>query len=373
MIKFLRYTFVFLVLSYSSSFANDGYKDYTYVEIDEFFTTNNNREESEVFYQNKNREIVDSSYSNAKIDLGSFHSHVYYKQPLKYYSKVTYTGTTKKLGNLDKNFIIQKNQILNPKRNNYNDITNLLAEQNELDVYYKKVRFTYGAKSFWILAPNLLVEKLDEIKNKPTKVRIYYSIIGKRSSYNPIIVLNDFTELESGTVTKEQKKRKKNQSLKTAYDIISIKVKKELYANALSLMQKLSEKYPDNEDLKIDICSIMSYKNNVFKEAEKCFQNLIEKGESGYKVYYGLGNLRFKKGGNNELNYEAIIKDITRVINILKITEKNPEILYQSYYLRAMTYLKLEKKELAITDLTIINIKKPELVSSGLIEKIREN
>lgn len=337
-------------------------KEYKYINFYDYITS----------YNARNKNVVNGAFNDKKIDITSTASTTYLQPVQKFITFLEYRGASRKIDTYQKPFLLDWFKISNGSKSISDDDTaeSILADEN-FGLFYTSTMYSTRGKNYFITTQKAVNDLMEKELKLGDVIKVYIWNLGQYSSNIPVFVIVGYEK--SPTISQAiRDKMYFQQYLPTLKnDIFNRRFDK-----AKGNIEMLLKKYPNDLDLKLNLCLIFN-QTNFFDKSIACYKEVLKADPRNYDAYYGISMAYYN---NNKLNAKAranyVIENTNKAIELIQSVTTSPVgtlamIAYNSYYLRAMAKIELKDKT-AIHDLTIINQNQPTLVSKESIELFKK-
>ena len=364
MIKKLKIVIALLIIFAVSpcfSMTDEELRQYTYVD---FYNLISN-------YNVRDINLVNGAYGKKKISLGSDNFITYLDPPQKFITFLEYRGASRRIDTYQKPFLLNWFKISN-NSNRYtldDSAESVLADEN-FGLFYTSTMYSTNGRSYFITTQKTVNDSMEKNLKIGEKIKVFMLNLGQSGTNMPVFVITGYEKSVkiSKTVEDEIFFREYLPALKT--DIFNRKFDK-----AKGNIELLLKKYPNNLDLRLNLCLIYN-QTNFFDKSISCYKDILKISPRNYDAYYGISMAYYNSNSSNSTTTSnLIIENTTKAIDIINELTPNPKgtlaiIKYNCYYLRAMAKVNIGDKS-AIDDLEEVAKNQPTLVSSQSIDLLR--
>lgn len=346
------------------SMTQEEMEGFTYIDFYDFITS----------YSSRSKNVVGGAYDDKKIDILGSSFITYLNPPEKYTTYLEYRGTIKNVSVYQKPFLLDWFKVLNSSYTTNNSTAESILADTNFELFFDLISYSTRGKSYFIATQKAIGNDMAENLKIGDLIMVYSLNLGKYDNSDvPFFLIIGY---EKATEISQAIKDKMyfQQYLPTLRDDILNR----RYDKAKGKVELLLKTYPDNLELKLNLCLIYN-KTNFFEKSMNCYNEIIEKNPKNYNAYYGLAVVYYnnsKSEANKELVSQNIIENTTKSIGLIDNLTKNPQgsmamIYYNALYLRAIAKIEI-KDETAIDDLEEVHANQPTLISSDSIDKFKK-
>lgn len=362
---------ILLILILCSCFATSSFamtqeelEGFTYIDFYDFITS----------YNSRSKNIVEGAYDNKKIDISGSSFLAYLNPPEKYITYLEYRGTIKNVSVYQKPFLLDWFKISNSSYITNNSTAESVLADTNFELFFDLISYSTRGKSYFIATQKAIGNDMAENLKIGDLIMVYSLNLGKYDNSDIPVFLIIGYEKASEISQAIKDKMYFQQYLPTLRDDILNR----RYDKAKGKVELLLKTYPDNLELRLNLCLLYN-KTNFFEKSIDCYKEILEKNPKNYNAYYGLAVVYYNDGKNEEnktLVAQNIIQNTTKSIGLIDNLTKHPQgsmamIYYNALYLRAIAKIEI-KDETAIDDLEKVYGNQPALISSDSINKFKE-
>lgn len=355
---------IFLILlsfffNFSLSFAEEEQKEmegFAYIDFYDFITT----------YNVRNKNIVNGAYNNKKINLKSSSVLTYLEPAEKYITFLEYRGSDRDIDIYQKPFLLDWFKISNSTTEYTNDDTaeSILADEN-FKLFFTSTMYSTRGRAYFLTTQRAISSDMKKKVKNGELIKLYLLNLGQYSDDMPVFLVIGYEKTAKISQAIQDK-----MYFRQYFPVLKNDIFNRRYDKAKGSIELLLKKYPDNIELKLNLCLIYN-QTNFFQKSIDCYKSIINQGIRNHDAYYGLAMAIYnssKNWKNNTDKLKDVINYASKSITIINSLTSRPAgslamIYYNSLYLRAMAKISLGDKT-AIDDLIKINEKQPTLVSS---------
>jgi len=327
---------------------------FIYIDFYDFITT----------YNIRNRNIVEGAYNDKKVDLSSTFFTTYLEPAEKYITFMEYRGADRDIDIYQKPFLLDWFKISNSKKEYKSDDTaeSILADEN-FKLFFSSTMYSTRGRAYFITTQRAISDTMKKNVKNGELIKLYMLNLGQYSSDIPVFLVIGYEKTAKISQAIQDK-----MYFQQYFPVLRNDIFNKRYDKAKGSIELLLKKYPDNMELRLNLCLIYN-QTNFFEKSINCYKQVLKENNRNYDAYYGLAMAIYNssKKKNNADKMQEVIKYATKSYEIINSLTLQPTgslamIYYNSLYLRAMAKLSLNDKT-AIDDLIKINKKQPTLVS----------
>jgi len=347
--------------------TNSELKEYNYISFRDYILS----------YEKERSVVLDDSYSNKKINLNNKNNTFnnlnldeYFNPAKKYATFLEYRSGIKRLDNESREFLLKWLKISSEDENFYDDnlsLENAMADQ-DLDLLFTSVLFSTGGKTYYFVVQKTIADSMNLNLKIGDNIKLYIQNIGKYHDASIPVFLVVGYEKVSIMPTNIQNKI----MLDEYYSTIQNDIYEKNFSKATGEIEFLLKKYPNDINLKLNLC--LSYRQtNLFTKSISCYNDILKIDPNNYNALYGLSSTYYIKAPvNDTITMQNIVSNMNKVLSIIEGINQNPTgsfgiLYYNSKYLRGMAKINLMDST-GINDLIYVNQKMPALIGSEIIE-----
>ena len=344
------------------SMTDEELKQYTYVDFYDLLST----------YNVRNINIVEGAYNEKKISEGNTGFKTYLERPQKYITFLEYRGAARQIDTYQKPFLLDWFKI----SNNVKEFTlddsaeSILADEN-FGLFFTSTMYSTRGKTYFITTQRSVNESMEKNIKNGEQIKVFMLNLGQYSNNTPVFIITGYEK--SPTITQAIQDE---MYFRQYFPVLKNDIFNRRYDKAKGNIEMLLKKYPDNIDLKLNLCLIFN-QTNFFDKAISCYKEVLKVSPRNYDAYYGISMAYYNsKSSSSKIKAQNIIENTTTALEIIEGLTARPigtlsMIRYNCYYLRAMAKIELKDKT-AIDDLEIVNKGQPALVSTQAIDLFKQ-
>ena len=304
---------------------------------------------------------------------------VFFYPPKRFITKATYTGMyNQKISHNNSKFMEDwlESKYLEKKELNTEDdyINTTLTTLNtqQFNLFYDEVVLLSNGKRYNYLIQKNASEKLSQDKGNKDYIFEFIVLGYDKSTSETYVVITNYSEVDNT-------KNYNNYEIMESDHINARKASEsKQYDYALSKMENLLKKYPDNIEYKQDYCNIMltkSFRTNskISDDIIMCYDNIL-KQQNSPEVNYILATIYYNDDSKSlTFRNKMVIRYTTNAIDAIntkgsKITPRESEVYHNSLYLRGIAKIN-SKDSSGYNDLRLLQKERPDLVFNGIFNK----
>ena len=348
----------------SFSMTQEEMEGFTYVDFYDFITS----------YNTRKRNVVGGAYDDKKIDISSSSFITYLNPPEKYITYLEYRGAIKNVSIYQKPFLLDWFKVSNSSYKNNNSTAESILADTNFELFFDLISYSIRGKSYFIATQKAIGNDMAENLKIGDLIRVYLLNLGQYdNSDTPVFLIIAYEK-----ATEISQAIKDKMYFQQYLPILKNDILNRRYDKAKGKVELLLKTYPNNLELKLNLCLIYN-KTNFFEKSINCYTEVLEKSQKNYNAYYGLAVAYYNDGKNRTnktLVAKNIIKNATKSINLIDNLTTRPQgsmamIYYNALYLRAIAKIEI-KDETAIDDLEEVHENQPTLISSDSIDKFKK-
>lgn len=349
----------------SFSMAQDGPK---YIELKDLNSLNNN--ENLVRVIKVNGALIKLKTENIE--------KVFFYPPKRFITKATYTGIyNQKISHNNSKFMedwLESKYMDEKELNNEDDYINTTLttlNTQQFNLFYDEVILISSGKRY-----NYLIQK--DVSNKLNKAKVSTDYIFElvvigydKNTNDTYAIITDYSEIDNN------KNYNNYEIVESDYINARKAAESKQYDYAISKMENLIKKYPDNLEYKQDYCNIMLAKHfkmnsRISEDIINCYNNILKQNDSP-EVNYILATIYYNDDSKSEsFKNNMVIKYTTSAIDNIntkrtKLTPREAEVYHNSLYLRGITKIRSNDSS-GYNDLKLLRDERPDLVFDGIFE-----
>jgi len=325
-------------------------------------------------YNSRKLNIVEGIHDDKKIDISSSPFITYLNPPEKYITFLEYRGAVKNVSIYQKPFLLDWFKNLYPSyKQNSSTAESILADTN-FELFFDLISYSTKGKAYFIATQKSVGNDMAENLKIGDLIKVYLLNLGQNTDSDiPIFLIVGYEKTTSISQSIKDKIYFQQYLPILKNDILNRR-----YDKAKGKVEMLLKVYPNNTELKLNLCLIYN-KTNFFEKASDCYKEILEEDPKNYNAYYGLAMVYYndsKNEINKDLILENIIENTTKAIDLIDNLTQNPQgsmamIYYNALYLRAITKTEIKDKT-AIDDLEKVYEEQPNLISSDSINVFKK-
>lgn len=325
-------------------------------------------------YAARNKNVVNGAYEDKKVDISNYSFITYLNPPEKYISYLEYRGTTQNVSVYQKPFLLDWLKVLNSTYMNQSDSTaeSILADTN-FELFFSSISYSTRGRTYFLTTQKAVANDMASNIKVGELIKVYLLNLGQYSPDMPVFLVIGY---EKATTIADVIKDK--MYFQQYFPVLKNDILNRRYDKAKGNVELLLKRYPENTELKLNLCLIYN-KTNFFDKSIECYNEIIAQNPKNYDAYYGLAVTYYNStagGMNVTQRTQSVIDNTTMAINLIHNATPNPQgsmsmIYYNALYLRATAKLQFGDKS-AIDDLMIVNEAQPTLISSDSINVFKK-
>ncbi|MDD2839691.1 MAG: tetratricopeptide repeat protein [Rickettsiales bacterium] len=332
---------------------------FTYVDFYDFITS----------YSSRRKNLVEGTHADKKIDITSSTFATYLEPPEKYIFYLEYRGADKNIDIYQKPFLLDWFKISN-SGDIYKDNStaeSILADSN-FGLFFTSTMYSSRGRTYFLITQKAISGNMAKNLRVGDLIKVYALNLGYYTTDIPVFLVISYEKATTISQAIEDK-----MYFQQYFPVLRNDIFNRRYDKAKGNVELLLKKYPDNMELKLNLCLIYN-QTNFFEKAISCYKEVLEKNPKSYNAYYGLA-MTYYENGVSDVNLkngmQNVIQNTTRAIGLINNLTQRPQgsmamIYYNSLYLRAMAKVEIGDVT-AIDDLEIVNENQPTLISSDSI------
>lgn len=364
-ILFVLLTFI-LQLNFNQCFSmtDSELADYAYIDFYDFLSS----------YNYKRQNIVNDAYNKKKLNINNGLFEEYLLPAEKYITYLEYRGASRRVDYNKRPFLLNWFKMMNFSKGSDNNATSegILVDEN-FDLFFTSTLYSTKGKTYFLITQRTISNAMNNDLKLGDFIKVYLLNLGQQNQSDiPVFIIVGYEKVPGITLD-----IKNEVSFQQYFISLRNDISERNYDKAKGKIEALLKKYPDNIDLKLNLCLVFN-ETNFFDKSISCYNDILKSYPDNYDALYGISMANYNSIGSNiqRGTMRDIVKDTTKAINIIEKTSPNPignlaMVYYNCQYLRAMA--KLELKDIsAIDDLVKINSKQPTLVSTDSINYFKK-
>ena len=347
----------FIKTNFSYALTEEELKQYTYVDFYNFVSS----------YNINRKTYVNGKFNDKIINITTQTSNVYLNPVEKYITFLEYRGASRNIDVYQKPFLLDWFKLSNSSYEitDYSNAESILADEN-FGLFYTSTMYSTKGKNYFLITQKAVNDLMEKELKIGDKIKVFIWNLGQNERNMPVFIVVGYEK--SPTISKaiQDEIYLKDYLPSLKDDIFNRK-----YDKVKGNLEILLKKYPNNIDLKLNLCLIYN-QTNLIKKAIACYKDVIKKDPRNYDAYYGISVSYYNSRNQDKNRTNLIIENTTKAIEIIQANILRPigsvaMIMYNSYYLRAMAKI-INKDETAIDDLMLIHQSQPALVSKESLD-----
>ena len=294
---------------------------------------------------------------------------VFFYPPKRFITKATYTGIfDSKISHNNSKFLEDwlESKYLETKEINTEEdyvnttLTSLTTQQ--FNLFYNEVIILSSGRRYNSLIQKHIADKLHQQKSNKEYIFEFIVLGYDKNTDTSYILITNYSEIDNKKVYKEY------EVIESDYMNAKKATENKQYDFAISKMENLIKKYPNNLEYKKDYCNIMLTKifklhTKIPEQVINCYKDIL-KYENSAEVNYILATIYYNNEDLNKYN-QLIIKHTTDAINEINTKKSNlspreKEVYHNTLYLRGITKINM-KDESGYEDLKLLEKDREDL------------
>ena len=367
MCKVVKKLFIFFIfLNIAVSFASE---DIAYIELKDLNKLSN---------KDNVVRVIKANDALLKLKTDNIEK-IFFYPPKRFITKATYTGIyNQKIGYNNSKFLedwIESKYLDSKEINTEEDFTNTtLTSLNtqQFNLFYDEIVLISGGKRFNCLIQKDASNRLHGEKSNAEYIFEFITLGYDRNNNESYILITNYERADS------KKQFKEYEVVEADYINARKAVENKQYDYALTKMNMLISKYPENIEYKQDYCNILLAKSfrtgaKISENVIGCYNDILRKYNSP-EVNYILATIYYNDGTMlPSTKNKLVIKHTTSAIDSIsmknvKLSPREAEVYHNSLYLRGISKINL-KDSSGYNDLKLLQKERPDLIFNGIFEK----
>ncbi len=346
----------------SFSMSQEEMEGFIYVDFYDFVNT----------YGARRKNLVKGSYNDKEIDITSSGSITYLEPAEKYIFYLEYRGANRNININQQPFLLDWFKVSNLANiKDENTAESILADSN-FELFFTSTMYSTRGRAYFLTTQRVISDNMAANLKVGELIKVYTLNLGNYAGSIPVFLVVGYEK--AATIAQAIQDKMYFQQY---FPVLRNDIFDRRYDKAKGNVELLLKKYPDNVELKLNLCLIFN-KTNFFKKAADCYKEILNKSPRNYNAYYGLAMVYYNErtGSSNSQRMQNIIENTTKSISIINSLTQTPNgslamIYYNALYLRAMAKVEIQDQT-AIDDLEKVNKNQPTLVSSDSIDMFKK-
>lgn len=340
------------------SMSEEELKQYTHIDFYSFISS----------YNARNINLVKGAYEKKKIEVGNSGFTTYLEPVQKYITYLEYRGSPRSIDTYQKPFLLDWFKISNNSTDLMTDDSaeSILADEN-FGLFYTSTMYSTRGRTYFITTQKAVNDAMARELRNGEQIKVYLWNLGQYSANMPVFIIVGFEKAPTiGQAIQDE------MYFKQYFPTLKEDIYNRRYDKAKGNIEMLLKKYPNNIDLKLNLCLIFN-ETNFYDKSISCYKEILKADPKNYDAYYGISTAYYNNGGlNRRAKADLIIKNTSNALEIIQSLTINPTgslaiITYNCFFLRAMAKIDI-KDTSALDDLMTVHKNHPTLVSSESIE-----
>lgn len=362
-ITFISFILLFIfILKPCFSMTDEELRQYVYVDFYDLVSS----------YNVRNINIVEGAYNEKKISVGNSGFTTYLEKTKKYITFLEYRGASRRIDTYQKPFLLDWFKIANNAREFTLDDSaeSILADEN-FGLFFTSTMYSTRGKTYFITTQKAVNDSMEKNLKLGEKIKVYMLNLGQFSNNIPVFIITGYEKAPTISQAVQDEIY-----FRQYFPVLKEDIFNRRYDKAKGNIEMLLKKYPNNIDLRLNLCLIFN-QTNFFDKSISCYKDVLKIDPKNYDAYYGISTAYYNSASSNQKSTATlIIENTTKAIDIIESLTAKPigslaMIKFNCYYLRAMAKITLNDKS-AINDLEEVNKNHPTLVSSQAIDLFKE-
>ncbi|HSQ97666.1 MAG TPA: hypothetical protein VLL98_03005 [Rickettsiales bacterium] len=325
-------------------------------------------------YSSRNKNVVEGAYEDKRIDVSSTSFITYLNPPEKYITYLEYRGAVQNVSAFQKPFLLDWFKVLSSTYMHQNDSTaeSILADTN-FELFFSSISYSTRGKAYFLTTQKAVSDDMANNLKVGELIKVYLLNLGQYNNSMPVFLVIGYEK--SATISQAIKDKMYFQQY---FPVLKNYILNRQYDTAKGNIELLLKKYPDNVELKLNLCLVYN-KTNFFDKSISCYKEVLLQYPKNYNAYYGIAISYYNSTQNSmgtTQRMQNVIDNATMAIGLISNLTPDPQgsmslIYYNSLYLRAMAKLYFGDKT-AVDDLTEVYEAQPILVSSDSIGTVKK-